>query len=132
MRTARTVSLTSTSLLPVLCCVCVPLVSRKIPNPDDEKVVVFSLEFPDPAPLRQPVVANVKEMSFKYDVTKAGVKREEVGEDGGWLLENVTVNVDMHSRIGILGPNGCGQHSARTTRFRLFHRPLHCLTQSSH
>ena len=86
---------------------------ERLPNPDDEKVVVFSLEFPDPSPLRQPVVANVKEMSFKYDVTKGGAKREEVGEDGGWLLENVTVTVDMASRIGILGPNGCGQLSAR-------------------
>ena len=88
----------------------------QIPNPDDEKVVVFSLEFPDPAPLRQPVVANVKEMSFKYHVNKSGVKREEASEDGGWLLENVTVTVDMHSRIGILGPNGCGQLFAHVVR----------------
>ena len=95
---------------------------ERIPNPDDEKVVVFSLEFPDPAPLRQPVVANVKEMSFKYDVTKSGVKREEMGEDGGLLLENVTVTVDMSSRIGILGPNGCGK-LCENTRTHTYHTP---------
>ena len=93
---------------------------ERLPNPDDEKVIVFSLDFPDPAPLRQPVVANVKDMSFRYDVNKSGVKREDISDDGGLLLENVTVTVDMSSRIGILGPNGCGKCFARDTRLRLF------------
>ena len=105
---------------------------EKIPDPDDEKVVVFSLEFPDPAPLRQPVVANVKEMSFKYDVTKGGVKREEAGEDGSWLLENVSVTVNMSSRIGILGPNGCGKVHAFSHSQPLPHDSHRSRTSSAH
>ena len=79
---------------------------ERLPNPDDEKVVVFSLDFPEPSPLRQPLVANVKSMFFAYDATRTGQPRQSEDE---WLLRDVSVTVEMHSRIGILGANGVGQ-----------------------
>ena len=86
---------------------------ERLPNPDDEKLVVFSLDFPEPSPLRQPLIANVKEMCFAYDRSKAGRERED---DVGYLLRDVSVQVEMNSRIGILGANGCGKCFAAGTQ----------------
>ena len=85
---------------------------ERLPNPDDEKMVVFSLDFPEPSPLRQPLVANVKQMYFAYDKSKGGKER---GPDDEWLLKDVNVTVEMNSRIGILGANGVGKVSLLTS-----------------
>lgn len=55
---------------------------------------MFSLDFPEPSPLRQPLVANVKNLFFAYDRTKGGVERQ--GDDE-WLLKDVTVKVGCHT-----------------------------------
>lgn len=82
-----------------------------IENPDvetGEKVTKFSLSFPEPSPLRVPLLVQIKNVNFKYPGTKSGVgsnvmmKRE-------FLLNDVTVEVNKHSRIGFLGANGSGK-----------------------
>jgi ATP-binding cassette subfamily F protein 3 len=55
----------------------------------------FQFEFPEPEPLAQAVVT--------CNRVKFGYSRDKI------LLEDVTCNVDMKSRIGMLGANGVGK-----------------------
>jgi len=124
-----------------------------LPNPDIESTDNFKLAFPEPAPLRVPLVAEMKHVCFRYPKRSkmseveveveeasspksvdsaahpAGTAAAAAGEAGQassspasgsagdkaedakrpFLLEDINVKVEMTSRIGILGANGCGK-----------------------
>jgi ABC-type multidrug transport system ATPase subunit len=139
-----------------------------LPNPDIESTDNFKLSFPEPAPLRLPLIADMKNVSFRYPKRSA---MPVVGEEatsptsvastthpsaGGaaaaepsaddlrkaraagtplpvstlppsssstsdsarpWLLEDISVKVELSSRVGILGANGCGKVCPTGTRW---------------
>jgi ATPase subunit of ABC transporter with duplicated ATPase domains len=110
-------------------------------NPDLESTDKFSLRFPDPGPLRVPLIAEIKGLSFKYpkrDLAKETLdaeaeERRRIQRQQGTLqvasvtgkvqgvlddaqpnlLEDVTCRVEITSRIGIIGANGCGVSATR-------------------
>ena len=95
----------------------------------------FSLKFPEPGLLRLPLIAEIKNLSFKYpkrvlerltegdagvagSINATGASAAATGENlmpvvlaekNQFLLEDISVRVELSSRIGILGANGCGQ-----------------------
>lgn len=95
----------------------------------------FKLSFPEPGLLRMPLIAELKNLSFKYpkrvlekltegDAGVAGsinataasaaalgenIMPVVLAEKNTFLLEDISVRVEITSRIGILGANGCGQ-----------------------
>jgi len=114
-------------------------------DPDEESTDKFSLHFPQPCPLRVPMVAEVRNLYFKYprrryedilDDEAAMMKQAAtsavsaaaaaagshasssapaplpplpVDPDAPYLLEDINVRIELSSRIGILGANGCGK-----------------------
>ncbi|GMG56470.1 unnamed protein product [Ambrosiozyma monospora] len=61
--------------------------------PEEEKKVVF--KFPDPEKLSPPIL-QLLDVSFGYDPKKL-------------LLNDVSLDVQLDSRIGLVGANGCGK-----------------------
>eukprot|EP00042_Codosiga_hollandica_P054180 m.727312 g.727312 ORF g.727312 m.727312 type:complete len:795 (+) comp58861_c0_seq6:59-2443(+) len=61
---------------------------------DDPDGIRFT--FPEPDILKKPILVQADKMAFWYDVAKP-------------LLENITLQVELTSRIGILGANGAGK-----------------------
>ncbi|KNC79872.1 hypothetical protein SARC_07757 [Sphaeroforma arctica JP610] len=71
---------------------------ERIENPDtsNESTVVIKLNFPDPGVLRKSNLCQTDNMSFNYP-------------NGPFLLREVTVQVNMDSRIAVMGLNGHGK-----------------------
>jgi len=68
---------------------------------------VWRFSIPNPEPLGRPIIS-VDDVSFDYKpVLDDGTKKIE----SDWLLQKVNFGVDLSSRIGILGANGCGKVS---------------------
>lgn len=68
---------------------------------------VWRFSIPNPEPLGRPIIS-VDDVSFEYKpVLDDGTKLPE----SDWLLQKVNFGVDLSSRIGILGANGCGKVS---------------------
>ena len=111
-------------------------------NPDEESTDRFSLRFPEPGLLRLPLIADIKNVNFKYPrrviaaPDEANPTEEEkkaagsaaaapaqspitLPDNGQLLLENITVRVEITSRIGILGANGSGKVSAQKNNKKL-------------
>jgi ATP-binding cassette subfamily F protein 3 len=61
------------------------------------------LHFPEPPPLRRPSLVEMSDVSFGYPAGGEGAAA------GRPLLEGVSLQVSLGSRIGILGRNGCGK-----------------------
>jgi len=84
------------------------LEKEAMPDPDNEmNADKFSLSFPDPGKLRSPVLVEVKNLNFRYDLSNT--KRDIHTHSKSYLLEDVSVRVEITSRIGVLGANGCGK-----------------------
>ena len=85
-------------------------------NPDDEFKTnnvtggSFVIKFPQPEPLRQPMLIEVKNLDFRYNKNDL---------EAPLLLKDVSVKVDMSSRIGLLGSNGCGKRSVLIRSFAI-------------
>jgi len=65
----------------------------------------FNFEFPQPGPLRNPLVIHLNELTFGYygeDKSIRGTK---------YLFRKVEIRVEMGTKIGILGHNGAGKSS---------------------
>jgi ATP-binding cassette subfamily F protein 3 len=70
----------------------------KIPEPREDKNIKF--KFPVPEKMRNDVdLCRINSIGFSW----AGV------EDENRLLQDISLNIDMDSRIGVLGANGCGK-----------------------
>jgi ATP-binding cassette subfamily F protein 3 len=66
---------------------------------------VWRFSIPNPEPLGRPIIS-VDDVSFDYKpVLDDGTKKAQ----DAWLLQMVNFGVDLSSRIGILGANGCGK-----------------------
>lgn len=76
----------------------------KLEPPEEDKTITF--KFPDPDQLSPPVL-QLKEVSFGYNPDEL-------------LLDNVDLNIQMDSRIAIVGANGCG----KTTLLKLLMETL--------
>ena len=60
----------------------------------------IAIEFPDPWPLKRPLLVSLNDVSFAYRGGAAA---------GGALLSGISLSVSIGSRVGVLGPNGCGK-----------------------
>lgn len=72
----------------------------------------IAIEFPEPWPLKRPLLVSLNNVSFQYKPLVGSVG----GGAGGStvppatdLLREVSLSVSIGSRIGILGPNGAGK-----------------------
>ncbi len=74
-----------------------PLIAllQEIEDVIEEEKFTFSL--PEPFAIGNPILLQVENVSFGYDLTR------------GLVLSNVDFSIDMKTRMGILGPNGAGE-----------------------
>eukprot|EP00808_Paulinella_micropora_P018653 g68535.t1 len=72
----------------------------RIPDPDAEvgTALKLALDFPEPPRLRKESLAMLNRVGFGYE-----------GADGKLLFRGANLNVELSSRIGVLGSNGCGK-----------------------
>jgi len=85
---------------------------ERLPDPDIEMVTGVVIRFPDPGPLRVPLLVDVRDLYFRYEFSAKSVSQqseEKFTENRPWLLQNVSVRVEKESRIGCLGANGSGK-----------------------
>jgi ATPase subunit of ABC transporter with duplicated ATPase domains len=104
-------------------------------NPDIESTDKFSLRFPEPGQLRIPLIAEIKGLNFRYPKRALNVEEDKKAEEERrlkrqqgtlatgtvvtttpaidptipYLLQDINVRVEISSRVGIIGANGCGQ-----------------------
>lgn len=76
---------------------------------------VWRFSIPNPEPLGRPIIS-VDDVSFDYKPVLEDGTKKPVDD---WLLQMVNFGVDLSSRIGILGANGCGKVSIDCRIFRL-------------
>ena len=74
----------------------------------------ISMEFPEPWPLKRPLLVSMSDVSFAYALTSAGsadsaAAASAAAASANALLRDISLSVSIGSRVGILGPNGCGK-----------------------
>eukprot|EP00053_Salpingoeca_punica_P015484 m.142854 g.142854 ORF g.142854 m.142854 type:complete len:778 (+) comp16723_c0_seq1:702-3035(+) len=80
-----------------------------VEDPDlEENADALSLRFPEPEPLKKNVMVQLDQVAFGYG--------------SNLLFENVSGQIEVGSRIGLIGPNGCG----KSTLIHVMLRDLDC------
>ena len=87
----------------------------------------IAIEFPDPWPLKRPLLVSLSGVCFKYPPLTNAASSASGGASGGGggggngLLTGVSLSISIGSRIGILGPNGAG----KSTLLKLMTQQIH-------